>query len=185
MMAIQEMVHALEVGEGRRYIKLAGTLLGLLFLLAVYDIREFRNFSTSEAMDVSQLARNIAEGKGYVTDCIRPLSLFLVQKERTDRDMKLRKGHPDLVNPPVYPLLLAGWMKVMPMDYYLKRGGGTLFLKYQPEMLIAFLNQTLFFGVLLLTFLLGRTIFDPMVGLVGAILVALTEVMWRFSVSGC
>ncbi len=182
MMVIQDWVHALEVGEGRRYVKLAGTLLGLLFLLAIYDIREFKNFSTSEAMDVSQLARNISEGKGFVTECIRPFSLFLIQRERSDRDMKLRRGHPDLVNPPVYPLLLAGWMKAMPMDYYLPQR--MLFLKYQPEVLIAFLNQTLFFGVLLMTFLLGRAIFDPMVGLISCILVALTEVMWRFSVSG-
>ncbi len=181
-MPIQEWVHSLEVGEGRRYVKLAGTLLTLLFLLAVYDIREFRNFSTSEAMDVSQLARNLSEGKGYVTECIRPLSLFLVQRERADRDMKLGSAHPDLVNPPVYPLLLAGWMKIMPMDYFLHRGNS--FRVYQPEMIIAFLNQTLFFGVLLLTFLIGRSLFDPMVGLISCILVAFTEVMWRFSVSG-
>ncbi len=182
MMGIQEWVHALEVGEGRRYVKLAGSLLGLLFLLAVYDTREFRNFSTSEAMDVSQLARNISEGKGFVTDCIRPFSMFLVQRERSDRDMKLRQGHPDLMNPPIYPLLLAGWMKFMPMHYYLQRGGG--FMKYQPEVLIAFLNQTLLLGVLVMTFLLGRAMFDPMVGLISTIVVALTEVMWRFSASG-
>jgi hypothetical protein len=42
-------------------------------------LRAYRNLATQEAMDSAQLARNIAEGKGYTTLFIRPFSLYLVQ----------------------------------------------------------------------------------------------------------
>lgn len=183
MMGIQEWVHALEVGAGRNYIRLAALFLGLLALTALYDVRRFRNFSTSEAMDVAQLARNISEGKGYVTQTIRPFSIHLIQRERSDRSLPLQSGHPDLVNPPVYPVLLAGWMKIMPMDYFLARGS-VVFTKHQPEMLIAFLNQTIFFGVILMTYFTARAMFDSSAGMWAALVVALTELLWQFSVSG-
>jgi hypothetical protein len=55
-------------------------LHGVLALAFRYDLRAYRNFSTPEAMDSAQLARNISEGKGYTTMFIRPFSLYLVQQ---------------------------------------------------------------------------------------------------------
>ena len=60
MLTLQEWIHKLEIGEGSRYIKLGTLALVLLALAVIYDLRKFRNFSTSEAMDSAQLARNIA-----------------------------------------------------------------------------------------------------------------------------
>ena len=54
-------------------------------LAVLYDLRAYRNFSTPEAMDTAQLARNIADGKGYTTSFIRPLSLYLVQRNTEAR----------------------------------------------------------------------------------------------------
>lgn len=183
MMGIQDWVHALEVGEGRKYIKLLAAFLGLLTLTTIYDVRKFRNFSTSEAMDVAQLARNISEGKGFVTDHVRPFSIYLQQRERVDRASAARGAHADIANAPVYPLLLAGWMKIAPMDFFLP-GPPVVFTKSQPEMLIAFLNQTLFFAVILMTFFVTKSLFDGTAGVLAAIVVALTELLWRFSISG-
>jgi hypothetical protein len=89
----------------------------------------YRNLATPEAMDAAQLARNISEGKGYTTLFIRPLSLYLVQKHnaggmrrprspaRNPRFRANQTAHPDLANPPVYPVVLAGLMKVLPFQY--------------------------------------------------------------------
>ena len=80
-------------------------------------------------MDAAQLARNIAEGKGYTTLFLRPFSLYLVQshnqakragcadQRRLRTSRRSKPAHPDLANPPVYPLLLAGLMKVLPFHY--------------------------------------------------------------------
>ena len=85
--------------------------------------------ATQEAMDAAQVARNIAQGKGYTTLFIRPFSIYLREKAQSGdagarrppaqvADLgRLRGMHPDLANPPVYPVVLAGLMKVLPFDY--------------------------------------------------------------------
>ena len=82
MIRLQEWIHRFEVGEGTRTVRLVVAILALLGLTAVYDLREYRNFSTAEAMDAAQLARNIAAGKGYTTEFIRPLSIHLVEQHQ-------------------------------------------------------------------------------------------------------
>ena len=84
MPALQELIHKLEVGEWTRHVKVGVALLGLLAFAVVYDIRQFKNFSTQEAMDQAQLARNIAEGKGFTTEFVRPLSFYLLQKQQLE-----------------------------------------------------------------------------------------------------
>ena len=182
MPGIQDWIHKLEEGEGTHYIKLAVMMLGLLGLTVVYDIREFKNFSTQEAMDTAQLARNISQGKGYTTDFIRPLSIHLLQKHRGEGVPVLRDDHPDMANPPVYPVVLAGLMKAFPFRYDIQRG--PRFWRYQPELLIAFFNQALFFLAAFLVFRLARRLFDVPVAWVSALIFVGSDLFWRFSVSG-
>src|ERR1700690_2810288 len=80
MPALQNWIHKLEVGAGQKVLRTVAMVVALLALVFVYDLRCYRNFSTEEAMDSAQLARNISEGKGYTTSFIRPFSLFLVEK---------------------------------------------------------------------------------------------------------
>ncbi|MSU21654.1 MAG: hypothetical protein EXS30_09700 [Pedosphaera sp.] len=180
MPSLQEWIHKMEVGEGTRYIMVVAAVLGLLALTALYDIREFKNFSTEEAMDSAQLARNIAEGRGYTTQFIRPLSVLLLQRGATPGIPVLQKDHPDLANPPAYPVILAGLMKLLPIQYSMK----SPFRTYQPEMLIALLNQLFFFAAVLMVFRLALRLFDSGVAWVSAIVFAGTDLLWRFSVSG-
>src|SRR2546422_6101928 len=145
MVRIQEWIYKLEVGEGTRLIRLLLAILALLALAALYDLREYKNFSTTEAMDSAQLARNIAEGKGFTTLFIRPLSIHLVEQrqigvaQRTNDFALLKSGHPDLANPPVYPTLLAGLMKMLPFRWDIKAGGP--FARHQPERVIGLWDQ--------------------------------------------
>ena len=90
MPGLQEWIHKLEEGEGTRYIKIGTLILALLAATAIYDVREFKNFSTQEAMDRAQLARNIAQGRGYTTRFVRPLSLHLVQERLFPVPVSLR-----------------------------------------------------------------------------------------------
>ena len=56
---IQRIVHLFDVGAGSRVLRIV--MVGLMaFALGLwYDLRDFQNFSTPEAMDSAQLARNI------------------------------------------------------------------------------------------------------------------------------
>jgi hypothetical protein len=190
-----------ETGRGSRYLRLLILGLVVMGLVLVYNLRAYRNLATQEAMDSAQLARNIADGKGYTTLFIRPFSLYLVQSHNEAKhaaapatnnlDFAHIKStpHPDLANPPVYPIVLAGLMKVLPFHYpvELKKpfwSNGNQFWRYQPDFQIAVFNEILLLAVVALTFFLVRKLFDVNVASLSALLTLGCELLWRFSVSG-
>lgn len=179
---LQELIHTMEEGRGARVIIFVTALLAFVALALFYDMRCFKNFSAPEAMDASQVARNIAEGRGYTTRYIRPFSMHLLREHRSDRDPLVTEEHPDLANPPVYPTILAGYMKATPMEHEidLKKAFST----YEPERWIAGLNQFFFYVAALLVFLLGNKLFDRGVGWIAVLVFVGAEVFWRFSISG-
>jgi len=200
MPVLQDLLHKLEVGGGMRYLRVGLALLGVVLLTVGYNWRAFRNMSTQEAMDAAQLARNIAQGKGYTTLFIRPFSIHLVKKRNLERQgvqavgkaadlAQLRGMHPDLANPPVYPVVLAGLMKVLPFDYTISTtkpfwSNSGRFWRFKPDFIIALFNQLLFLAVITLVFFLARRLFDPGVAWLAVGLLLGTELFWRFSVSG-
>jgi 4-amino-4-deoxy-L-arabinose transferase-like glycosyltransferase len=198
---LQEIIHKLEVGGGTRFFRIGLSLLAVTVLTAGYNWRAFKNMSSQEAMDAAQLARNISQGKGYTTLFIRPFSMYLVKKRSLDRqgapsnakaaDLAQIKGmHPDLANPPLYPILLAGLMRALPFEYLLPAKpkpfwtNNGRFWRFQPDFLIGLFNQLLFYGVIVLTFFVARHLFDVRVAWLSGGLLLGTEVFWRFSVSG-
>jgi len=205
MVTLQDLIHHLEVGAGMRYInrtmRFVLCALGLGVLIVAYDVRAFRNLSTQEAMDSAQLAHNLAQGKGFATLFIRPLSIYLLQAQQPPTTAganppgagdpaQLKHDHPDLANAPVYPVLLAGLMKVLPFNYAIPKKPGFFwsvegkFYRYQPDFLIALINQFLFLGLVVSVFFLARRLFDGQVAWLSALLLLGTELFWRFSVSG-
>ena len=180
-MTLQEWIHSIEEGKGSRVIAIAVAIMAFGALAVFYDIRGWKNFSTPEAMDSAQLARNLSQGHGYTTDVIRPLSVHLIQQHRMGSDAAI-EAHPDLANPPVYPVALAGLMKVLPFhfDTSFEHFTGT----YQPEIWIAVFNQFLFFISVLVLFRLARKLFDSSVAWLACLIFVGTELFWRFSVSG-
>ncbi|HNQ87039.1 MAG TPA: glycosyltransferase family 39 protein [Verrucomicrobiota bacterium] len=180
MPRIQEIIHKFEEGEWTWTLKALVGLLLAVTLTAWYDFNEYQNFKSAEAMETAQLARNLARGEGFTTKCIRPLTIALVEQHQGPASRIGRKPHPDLNTPPVYPVLLAGLMKVLPLNYDIT----ARYWRYQPEVLIALFNQGLFFLTIGLTALLARRLFDPSVALVTAIVLLGCDLLWRFSVSG-
>jgi hypothetical protein len=182
MPGLQEFIHKFEEGVGAVYIKRFFLFLVFAGLVAAYDVRKFKSFASSEAMDSAQIARNLAHGEGFTTKFIRPLQIKLMQMKAGGSKAynPLTNNLPDISNAPVYPLLEAGVLRVTPKAAVEQNG----FQRYRPEVWIALLNQALFAFLLWSVFVLGRKIFDASVGATTAAVVALTEVFWRFTVSG-
>jgi hypothetical protein len=197
---LQDILHRIEVGGGMRYVRVGLAVLGVVLLMVGYNWRSFRNMATQEAMDTAQLARNIAQGKGYTTLFIRPFSIHLVKERTQEREgvpavgqmadlARLRGMHPDIANPPVYPVVLAGLLKVMRFDYSLSAAkpfwsNNGRFWRYKADFSIAVFNQLVFLAAITLVFFLARRLFDPTVAWLSAGLMLGTELLWRFSVSG-
>ena len=179
MIRVQEIIHSLEEGQWAKRIRGLVLLLLIGSLGLVYNLNLTHNFTSPEAMDAAQLARNIAEGRGYTTRFIRPLSLDILRQQGAVSDEELRSEFPDITNPPVYPLLLAGLMKVLPFEFQIGNSP-----RYKPEIVINLLNQVLFFIALVQVFRLGDKLFDQPVAWCAALVFLGTELYWRFSVSG-
>lgn len=179
---LQEWIHKLEEGEGTKYIRLAFLVLALLGITALWHLREAKNFAAAEAMDAAQVARNLSRGRGFTTQNLRPLSVALIES-RLGKEGKadLLAPSPDLANPPLYPAVLAGLMKVLPFNWDI---ASKLFWRYQPETVIGGFNQALFFVSLLLLFLVASRLFDRTVAYLAVVLMALTETYWEFITSG-
>lgn len=180
MPTLQEMIHSLEEGAGARAVKWVGFIAAFVVLALAYDLRAYKNFSNPDAMDAAQVARNLSEGKGFTTQFIRPASLYFVGQKT--REGSLTNAHPDLANAPAYPALLAGAMRVLPFDY--KFPTDEQFRTWQPEQLIAWVNQGLFLLAVLLAWRLARILFDPTVAWLSAAVILGADLLWRFSISG-
>lgn len=197
---LQGLIHKLETAGGPRYVKMLVFVLCVAFVTIRYNVHCARNMAAPAAMDAAQIARNISEGKGYTTEFIRPLSIYLLKQTHPkagDNDSaRLNASHPDISNPPVYPMVLAGVMKVLPFHFdTATKGsfwsapdpsspGGRRGIRYQPDFLITFFNQFLFFTMVLLVFLWAQRLFDFSVASLSVILLLTAEVLWRFSASG-
>ena len=203
MDSVQALIHKLEEGTGARYIKLGAIVLLVLGLVVGYNWRCFRNLNNIEAMDAAQVGRNLSEGKGFSTLLVRPFSIYLLTNtagikpvlntnEPPADTAQLRGLHPDLANPPLYPLLLAAWWKILPGWYAITETatGAPFWNKdgrfawYPPDFYLAMLNQILLLLTAWITYTLARRVFDTRVALLTTLVVLGTEMLWQFSVSG-
>lgn len=196
----QEFIHRLEQGAFSRFVQLAAVGLAIAAIAFAYNLRAFKNLSTQEGMDAAQLARNLAEGRGFVTDNISPLSIHLVKQRQAERiaareaagavivpqdfmdQARLRNNHPDLNNPPLYPWLLSLYLRVVPLEYSINPTA--VFERYRPDLLIAIFNQLLLVACAGLVFALARRLFDGAVAWTSLVLFVGTSLFWQVSVSG-
>jgi hypothetical protein len=200
MTKVQEWIHKLESADSLRYLELVVFVLLMAVVTLRYEFHCARNMASPAAMDAAQLGRNLATGHGYTTECIRPLSMHLVMQKNHvagDKDpARLNENHPDISNPPVYPVVLAGLMKALPFHFDTGLKGnfwsapdsrfasGRRSLRYQPDFLITFFNQFLFFAVVTLAFFWARRLYDFSVAMTSAIVLLLSDLLWQFSASG-
>ena len=198
---LQHLIHAVEVGPFSRWLQLLPLALAIIGLAFLYDLNSYRGFNSMEAMDAAQVARNVAEGRGFSTDFIRPFSVYLLQKHNHEQHAgeiqttnivdfaQLNSPHPDLANAPLYPTLLAGLIKFWRPDWTAEMrkpfwSEGGRFMRYQAEFRIAIFNQVLLLVVVALTFLISKKLFDAPAAWLAALLTLGADTLWKFSVSG-
>ncbi len=197
---LQRLIHNIEVGSGRLWVRIALLTVVGLALAGIYDLTAYRSFNSQEAMDAAQVARQLKEGKGYTTEFVRPFSLYLMRKHNlaahpewqttTNADLaQITRPHPDLANPPVYPTVLAGLFAVTQPDWKAQThkpfwSAGDRFARYAPEFYIALFNQFLLLVIVMLTFQLAKTFFDTPTAWLAAGLTFVSDGLWKFSISG-
>ncbi len=174
---VQEVVHALEEGALKKTVLIAVFLAAVAGIATLYLVFNFRGLDSETAMDQAQVGRQIAAGAGYSTLYIRPLAMwqFLGHEE------KLPSGFfPDTYNFPLNPLVNAvilrpikRWWAMSPTD-----------LVYAGDRAIAAGGVAFFLAAVFVFFFLVRSLFDRKIAWLTVGLVLVSDMMWRFSVSG-
>ena len=189
---IHDLVYNLDAGAGLQILRGAVYCLMVVAGILVFTATQFIAFSEPEAMEYAQLGRNLAETGTLTTQVVRPSTMrFLI--ERTGGTVEEEEGgtrqvggdpriesHPDILHPPVYPVLLAGWFKLLGTNFQDVPQGG----KYPPELAIVALNHIFAVATGILVWLIGRMLFSPRVGFLAMTVFFLSDMVWRNSISG-
>ncbi len=184
-MRLQEWIHHWEVGAGAKLLRVLAAILGFVAVAGLVDALAYPGlcFTSEEAMENAQLARNISRGKGYTTESVRPLAAYLIGREANpgEAGRVLRKPVPDVSNAPVYPVLLAGLMSVLHFDYVADDNQDWYFT---PDRWIGLFNQFGLFLSAVLLYCIAKRLFDGRVAWMSAALFTCTNLYWRFTFSG-
>ena len=180
---IQTALFQMEMGRGKGVIQWTLLVLLTAALSLIYTAGQFRGLDKRESMDMAQLARNIARGEGYTTYVIRPLSLWMLEQHgRAKNDPQLTNRHPDLYNPPLYPLVLAGLFKMLPASAFKYDAADRV---YPPERWVILpFDQLCLLACVLIVFLWAKRLFDRRVAIMAAVLMLFSDTLWSYSVSG-
>ncbi len=179
----QNLVYHLEVGVGPAILKASLYILFMGLMALLYVATQYHGFNSPKAMDQAQLARSFSESGRLHTRVIRPGDIYYLEqhgKLTQQADMPLMVGQPDLVNAPVYPVLLGTVFKVFGTQF--PQATGT---RYVPEQWVIIpLNLLFCFFSGLFVYLLGRQLFSPRVAFTSVTIFLLTGQLWAGAISG-
>jgi len=177
---IQDLVYNVDVGIGLRLIKLSLYALFVLIVMLLFTAMQFKGLKDAEAMDAAQLGRNLSIHKKLITQCVRPASMwYMIEHSHYHNPMIMR--HPDILNAPLYPALLAAGFTVFDTPFPDETSARNF-----PAEKWVILPFNHFFTLLtgILVFLLGYKLFDKRVAWMGMSTYYLSYTVWMDSISG-
>lgn len=177
---IQDLVYNVDVGIGLRLIKSGLYCLGVLIIMLLYTATQFHGLKDAEAMDYGQLGRNLATRHHFITQCVRPVTMWgLIEK--TSKHNPMVNEHPDTLHPPLWPMLLAAGFQATRVSFADENAGGV----FPPEQWVM-IPLCHFFTLLtgIVVFLLGKRLFDRRIGLLAMSMYFLSDTVWNTSISG-
>lgn len=174
--SLQGFLHAFEQGRSIVWVRRLVLAIIIGLLASMWFVAKFNGFSVPEAMDQAQIGRQLATGEGFTTLYARPLALHLM----LTRTGNLASPLPETSQAPLGPLINAA----------LLWAGGQHFAP-DSEQYVAPAERAItaaaflfFAGSLVLSYLLGRWLFDGPLALIGLGLIIVSDLVWRFTFSG-
>lgn len=173
--AVQGGLHSVEQGRVARWIIRAVIAMVLAGLTLFWLLGKFNGFSVPDAMDQAQISRQIASGLGFTTLYARPLNLRIFAGRGA-----VPVPLPEVNQAPLGPAINAVALRATGIDTGVSEGSAIS----SGDRLIAGLGIMFLLAALLVSFLLGRALFDARLALLGTGLVICTALLWRFGISG-
>jgi len=140
-----------------------------------------------EAMDLAQQGRQLALGKGFTTQMIRPLALWQLRAKHGNQ-APLMSDFPETLTPPLYPLLLSGAFRLGKIcriiNFEVPPDQMKSFRVYTPDYVpLAFNLFAIILGTLFV-FLWGAKQFDVGVGVMAAVFFLGSSALWDYAIQG-
>lgn len=187
MKSLQDWVYEVEAGAIRLWLVRLSLFLFVSGLAAWIGLREFNGLRSMEAMDLAQQGRQLALGKGFTTQLIRPLALWQLRSKHGNQSPSMTE-FPETLTPPLYPLLLSGCfrlgkaLKVMSFD--IPPDKVKTFRIYLPDYVPLIINLASIVLGSLLVFLWGARQFDLGVGILASVFFLGSSALWDLAIQG-
>lgn len=174
----QRLISSFETGVGNRILHgffvlaFAGAAFGL------YATSRFRGLTDARAMELAQLGRNIAQGQGFTTQCLRPVDF--VPSPAGERPGALQPL-PDVRHAPLFPYVLSLGFRIARPSYAIPEGGAVLDAESRVVLPIG-IALSILTG--LVVFLIGARLFDGAIAFLSMALFFVTEPVLAAGISG-
>ena len=155
-------------------------LFGLVFF---YLILTFKGLTHAKGMEQAQIGREIARGNDSTTKVIRPAAIAQAEKNENE-EIPLDAFH-DTYHAPLNPFIYGAVLKAVGGDdfdkFQLKEDKNTV---YALDRVISAVAIILFLIAVGINYLLISRIFDVKIAGVTALLMILSDLMWKFTQTG-
>lgn len=170
-------------------------VLGLLIvsLCMIQLFLTYRGLNQAPAMDMAQVARQIARGEGFTTKFIRPIDAWdfsqastRKKKKADDKTAGLDFDHfPEANHAPLYPYVLATAIKVTGYDRFDEnRMDVDKTNIYAGDRVISGVSTFFFLVALVLVYTLVTRLFDEVVAATTVALMGLSDLLLQYALSG-
>jgi len=155
----------------------------LLFALVFfYLILTFKGLTAASGMDQAQIGREIARGNNSSTKVIRPAAIWQAKKIENTR-IELDSFH-DTYHSPLNPFIYGAVLKAVGGDDFDKYQMVDDSRVYRLDRVIAATSVIFFLISIGINYLLISRIFDVRIAGVTALLMILSDLMWKFTQTG-
>ncbi len=179
----QELIHWLEVGGGARIVAWAAVIVAVVALSLRVAWQQFHGPLSEPTIAQAELGRQLARGDGFTTKVNYPQTAAFLQKR--GRRFAANESYPELHQAPLYPLVIAGALRLMP-----EARREALFKSvpappngFAADYFLLGLNLALLWLAAWLTYALGRRLFESRAGVVAALALLVSVSVWQQTVA--
>ena len=148
----------------------------------------YRGLNDATAMDMAQVARQIARGEGFTTKFIRPIDVWDFSKETSKKkeNASIDFDHfPEANHAPLYPYVLAAAIKMTGYDdFQAHRMDENKSNIYAGDRVISGTSTVFFLLAMLLAYTLLAKVFDDVVAISTVAFMGLSELLLQYALSG-
>ena len=180
---MQTSIQWLDQGQGKRIIQTLTFVIFIILFTWYHCAKRYNGPSSENIIEQALIGKNLAEGKGFTSQVIYPQAITTLKSHRSSFINK-KQGIPDLYHPPIYPLVIAGGLKLIPPKIRQQiwetptSGPLTVFSAFNGDNYLLIINIVFFWVTCFLTYYLAKRIFSKKAGLISILSLLLSVGIW-------